>query len=116
MFDWSLKLLDFLFKCYITFPSQETWWTLLIWHLILFLQEHKENVNPDEYEQYSPEEEEEEYYKPKKNKSFVKRSCRSRNVISYKFDEFDDMINTAIKEDLENPQPYNPGKGIYHYF
>ncbi|CAC5371972.1 RSF1 [Mytilus coruscus] len=71
--------------------------------------EHKENVNPDEYEQYSPEEE--EYYKPKKNKSFVKRSCRSRNVISYKFDEFDDMINTAIKEDLENPQPYNPGKG-----
>ncbi|XP_076096178.1 uncharacterized protein LOC143067060 [Mytilus galloprovincialis] len=73
--------------------------------------EHKENVNPDEYEQYSPEEEEEEYYKPKKNKSFVKRSCRSRNVISYKFDEFDDMINTAIKEDLENPQPYNPGKG-----
>ena len=21
------------------------------------------------------------------------------------------MINTAIKEDLENPQPYNPGKG-----
>ena len=21
------------------------------------------------------------------------------------------MINTAIKEDLENPQPYNPGNG-----
>lgn len=65
------------------------------------------------YEDYS---EEEEYYrKPKVKKqnfnSGGKRSCRSRNVISYKFDDFDDMINTAIKEDMENPTPYNPGKG-----
>ena len=32
---------------------------------------------------------------------YAKRTCRQRNTISYKFEDFDDMINSAIKEEVE---------------
>ena len=33
------------------------------------------------------------------------RSCRSRKSISYKFEEFDELISGAIEDDVKEPQP-----------
>ena len=55
--------------------------------------------------------------KPKKSgvevrPAYVKRTCRSRNPISYKFEEFDELIMDAIQEDMSIPKEPKPKKVI----
>ena len=52
--------------------------------------------------------------KPRKEdrQSYVKRTCRSRNPISYKFEEFDELIMDAIHEDMSIPKQPKPRKVV----
>ncbi|XP_061190408.1 remodeling and spacing factor 1-like [Saccostrea echinata] len=66
--------------------------------------ERKENIAPEE--EYESEESRESYNpKPRKSK-YIKRSCRQRNTISYKFEDFDDLIDKAIKQEVEEVKEY----------
>lgn len=67
--------------------------------------EKKENIAPDE-EEYESEESQKSFNpKPRKSK-YIKRACRQRNTISYKFEDFDDMIDKAIKQEVEEVKEY----------
>lgn len=39
------------------------------------------------------------------NWSYARRSCRQRKQISYKFEEFDQLITGAIEDDVKEPDP-----------
>ncbi|XP_062588739.1 remodeling and spacing factor 1-like [Saccostrea cucullata] len=67
--------------------------------------ERKENIAPEE--EYESEEESRDSFNPKPRKSkYIKRSCRQRNTISYKFEDFDDLIDKAIKQEVEEVKEY----------
>ena len=42
--------------------------------------------------------------------AYIKRTCRSRNPISYKFEEYDELIADAIQEDMSIPKEPKPKK------
>ena len=39
---------------------------------------------------------------------YAKRTCRTRSTVSYQFKEYDDLIKSAIEEDLSEPKPPRP--------
>ena len=41
---------------------------------------------------------------------YAKRTCRTRSTVSYQFKEYDDLINSAIEDDLRDPKPLKPRK------
>jgi hypothetical protein len=46
---------------------------------------------------------------------YAKRTCRTRGMVSYQFKEYDDLIKSAIQEDLQDPRPPRP-RGQSTYF
>ncbi|XP_016303147.1 remodeling and spacing factor 1-like [Sinocyclocheilus anshuiensis] len=47
----------------------------------------------------------------KKSKNLGRRSTRTRKSISYRFDDFDEAIDEAIEEDLQDPERGGAGRG-----
>uniref|UniRef100_A0A9J8A7D3 Remodeling and spacing factor 1 n=2 Tax=Cyprinus carpio TaxID=7962 RepID=A0A9J8A7D3_CYPCA len=47
----------------------------------------------------------------KKSKNLGRRSTRTRKSISYRFDDFDEAIDEAIEEDLQDPEGGGTGRG-----
>ena len=41
---------------------------------------------------------------------YAKRTCRTRSAVSYQFKEYDELINSAIEDDLREPKPPRPPK------
>ncbi|XP_064615181.1 remodeling and spacing factor 1-like [Liolophura sinensis] len=82
-------------------------------------EERKENVAPEylDYEyDVKPKKKHHSSSRPKEEEVFLQRTCRARTSVSYQFKEYDELINSAIQDDVKEPPPpgISRGKDMYN--